>query len=705
MTITSTLYTTNSYKITVTSETSSSGMLAAIDTAITNFGWTQYDVITTTTYSPIVTYVYRVLNADTTTYKYFILRCDTIKNAIYTSCCESWNNSTHVGTNESWTGGGVFPQYYDVKDSFIFAAGSDKHLIIWPFIRNEPGMWSGVFEFERLAGEDTAALATPCFAWTNSLMLGTPWGRTQTTGFVSSKVMFAFPRTADGFTGSNAAQIYSPTTSRGMWPPLNYTSGTLTYTDPNILHLGSFYNQSYAWDTSRTPVSAIGVDAQTKVMPFGRAYNVGVVKALGTYLDTTYINVDSTGGWPDAAGSNTECILLPLNGGMEANTTTGAQLQISYASLGTSVASKVIGIGSSAWAACSDGVRVWNMDSGNNTSTTQFLAGQVVTDILYDGADYIYAAGATSVYKIQVSNTANIVNTASGAISNGAAYLGMDNSYVYASGRTANVNPIIYIIPKGTISSGVTQANSTVATVIATGWGTPVPDYNGLVYVATQPANIGATQTFRLASFTASTALQSQNAVNPIRPTAAAGGGVNSNFWIDPITSVIYLIASDSTVSAGNFYTLNTSLVNSTALGVMGTNATQANYASGLAYSTITAAAAGDLRGDLVVQPIRGMLHIQPKRASGNTTATWSNRIHLISPQSNGTPERAYTNTAGNIITDFASAPNGVLTHNGPRTFFSDSNTVSNNTIGYVRNYYSLNGINGAVTARILIKG
>jgi hypothetical protein len=720
MTVTSTAYTTSSYKITVSGEVVSNNIITAVNTAITSVdlgSWALHDGIAPSAVgasytgagcSPIWTNVYRKLNVDTTTYKYFIIRWDIIKNLFYTSTCEDWNNSTHAATNECWTGAGVFPQYYDIKDSFIFLSASAKHCVIWPYIKNEPGMWSGVFEFERVAGEDLAANTVPCFAWTNSLMLGTPYGRAAAT---TGRVMYAFPRTADGLTGAGAAQVYAPVTNRGMYPP-NFTSGTVAITEPNMLHLGSYFSLTYGWDPTKTVASPVAADAITKSMPLGRMYNVGITKAVGSFLDTTYLNLDSTGGWPDAAGSNTEVLLLPLNGGSEANTTTGAQLQFSYGTATNVPLSKVIVIGSTAFAAANDGVRVWSVDSGTNTLTTSILSGQIITDVVFDGQDSVYAAGTTAVYRIQASNTANQSSvTLANATANGAGYLALDNNYLYITPRSANTSPLSFSIPRNNfLVANLTTYTPTTGVIVASGMGAPVPDYNGNFYVATQPGTAGATQTMRIVSFQSNTGAagtQLFNLVNPIRPTAAASGGCNCNFWIDPTSGRIFLIAADATASAGTVYELNSSLVTQSTTAVILSNSTVANYNSGLAYSSLVAANAGDLRGDLVVQPIRGLFHIQPKRASGNTTATWSNKIHLISPTAStiGLPERIYANTAGSIMTDTASGASGVLFHNGPRTYLSDANTTSNNNLVYWRNYYSLNNINNATTGRLTIKG
>jgi hypothetical protein len=670
--------------------------------------WSLYDGVApsaiSTTYantgfSPIWTNVYRVLNTDASTYKYFIIRYDTIKNLFYTSTCESWNATNHVSTNESWTGALAFPQNYDIRDSFILLSASTKHCVIWPFIKNEPGMWSGVFEFERIATEDIASNTVPCFAWTNSLMMGTPFGRAAGT---QSKVMFAFPRVPDGSTGALAAQQYSPVTNRGMYPPSYPSATTLTIADNNSLHLGSYFNMIYGWDVTKTVASPISTDAQTKSMPYGRMYNVGITKSVGNFLDTTYLNLDATGGWPDAAGSNTEVLLLPLNGGPEANATTGAQLTASYATMNTIPAAKVFSIGSTLWAAANDGVRVWSTDSGTNTPTTQILSGQVITDIVFDGQDSVYAAGATAVYKIQASNTANQATpvTLSNASGNGAAYLALDNNYLYISARSSNTAPVCYTIPRNNflVANLGTYTLSTTLANVAVNFGTPTPDYNGYVYLATQPGT-ATVQIPRIAIVQSNTLAQIANANNPIRTTSTAATGCSSNFWIDTIGNKVYLIAADGTASAGTVYDMGASFASNTAYAILQSNAT--NFQSGLAYLQ-----SNDFKGDLVVQPIRGMFHIQPKRAAGNGTPSWANRIMLNSPQNAGLPERIYANQAGGYtFADYgAGQVNGILTHNGPRTYYSDANTTTNNNVGFIRNYYSLNNINGAATGRITVK-
>ena len=166
MTVTTTTFTTpgNSRKIAISNEIGnrSTNVISAVDSAILALGWSTWDTIATTTYNPIATYVYRVLNADGVTYKYFILRWDTVKLMFYTSTCEYWhNNFLHQPVNETWSNGGAFAQGYDLANSFIIVAGTARNLMLWNNINNQAGLWTGVFEFERVAAEDRAVALQP----------------------------------------------------------------------------------------------------------------------------------------------------------------------------------------------------------------------------------------------------------------------------------------------------------------------------------------------------------------------------------------------------------------------------------------------------------------------------------------------------------------------------------------------------------------
>jgi hypothetical protein len=252
--------------------------------------------------SPMFLRVYRALNADAVTYKYFIIWYDIRKQAFWTGTCESWDATNHVATNLAWNNNGSFVQNYDIKDSFIWVSATARHIVIWPFILGEPGLWTGVFEFERIAPEDTVTNAAPCWAWTNSVMIGTQFADGGVAQHVSpSKTMFAFPRTQDGLTGAAAAATYAPVTNRGSFPP-SYPSGTVTHGGASFWgYIGGNANESTPNATltvggmnTGTIVNGIlirgpGVVPGTRIVSFGTGtggtgtYNVNIAQQTGNF--------------------------------------------------------------------------------------------------------------------------------------------------------------------------------------------------------------------------------------------------------------------------------------------------------------------------------------------------------------------------------------------------------------------------------------
>lgn len=328
MTVTTSQYTENSYRVNISNEVTYTNILSGMNTAITSLGWSLYDSLdnnvpgtgTTSIYSPIFTRVYRALNDDATTYKYFIIRYNIIKMCLWTGTCEDWNLNTHISVNESWNNAGSFVQNYDIKSSFIWVMATGKHIVIWPWILGEPGLWTGVFEFQRIAPEDIIAKSAPCWAWTNSIMIGTPWGQNSTG---TSKVMFAFPRTPDGLTGSAAAAAFAPVINRMMYPP-SHPSGTIAISSSTLMgHLAGSYYAANPWSSSPRsyfndldkpifyPISVNGID---KEMPFGNMYDVSYGKPIGTGGDIVSLPLDNTSGIINSSGTPSSTISLPLNG-------------------------------------------------------------------------------------------------------------------------------------------------------------------------------------------------------------------------------------------------------------------------------------------------------------------------------------------------------------------------------------------------------
>ena len=701
MTVSSTSYTTNSIKVTVNNELGSTDIMTAVDTAITSLGWTQYDVVDVTTFSPIKTFVYRVINVDTSTYKYFILRFDTVKLIMYTSTCESWNTTTNIATNECWNGGGAFPQYYDIKDSFIFVSATARHILVWPFIRNEPGMWAGVFEFERIAAEDTAGNNVPCWAWTNSLMIGTPHGNQ--SGY-QSDYMYAFPRTADGSTGAYAASDMAPVTNRGMFPPSYPTYGRINRDDGNMLHLGSYFRMTYSWDTNKTVISPVAAEGLDNSMSVGRTYNVGVTKSLGSFLDTTYVNIDSTGGWPSYAGSNTECILLPMNGGCEASAAYGAgqvQSPISSAAVTTY---KSIGIGGTMFGACSDGIRSWTMDSGANTATTLVASVGTTFDIVFDGADYIYGSNNTHINRYQVSNGA----LTSLAVTGGTYHLSLDNKYIYAAGATAATTPKINIIPRSTFAS-VTSNTLSVSATASSYFGIPKPDYTGYVHVTTHPT-FQASQIQKLATYNSDTAVQTNIVSDPVYAGVANSTATFSALYIDNQTNRFYfakLIPSITSTQYSRIYELSNTFAtisNSLQYGVgIPTNSIlNQNNTDLVANSTASNWSTLDHSKELVMIPRRGLFYMSPQYTSASITTNASGVAGIFFLQWKDATTPAYpirfTPSPTPALSPFGYS-HYYQTTNGPRTF------LAGGAMSYTKNWYNTTSVSGFATGRLTLKG
>ena len=782
MTVTNYLYGANSYRVNISNEVTFTNIFSGVNTAITTLGWTQYDYVansvpglgTTSTFSPLYTYVYRVLNVDATTYKYFILRWDVVKSTFYTSTCESWNASTHVATNESWTGAGAFAQHYDLKDCFIFVGASARHLVIWPFIKSEPDMWTGVFEFERAVPEDTVANNAPCWAWTSSVMMGTPHGKLTAV----SRIMYAFPRTQDGLTGAAAAALYAPVTNRGMYPPV-YPSGTLAITvDSNLLHLGSYYNMTYGWDTSSSKVyaSPISVDASTKYMPFGRTYNLSVTGTIGSHLDTITIPLDSTGGWVSSTGTNTDCAILPLNGGSEIGTITYGANKMSTpvaSSALTSQASKVIAIGDNLWACNQQGIYYWPMSSGTVAPTLAWTnptatANTSVIDLLFDGERTLYGATYFGLVKIDTEtlaatsltfpNTAGsgltVTTTASSGVITaatisaggtgylggqtgtlyfslttsgnyallsigvttgvpagvitviyggtgyttagsatatiglmGSGYLGIDNKYVYATSRQTMLRPTVTMVNRSTYTANAGIHPSATTLAFAAAWGTPVPDYAGVCYVASQNGTAASAQTQRMSSFTADTGVLLYDVANLVNTTTSATPVNATSFYIDPLTGTIYAIISNLTTGA--MHRVSNALV-SQASNTLTTGVLANTYSHRVEAST-------DYLGDLLVTPFRGIFCITTK---GKSSASYNARV-LLSDPTNATPGLpAYiTQATVTITTNAMGAFVGNLQVTGPRVVFATASTLY-----YSNNVFTTSSNQAFATSRLLLK-
>lgn len=777
MAVTNSQFANNTYKVSISGElTGSNNVIAGVNTAITTLGWELWDAIDQTTYSPMATRVYRRINADGTSYKYVILRYDTLKLRINLSACEGFDQTTHVATNETWHNDGCFYHGYDLRYSFIIVNATDRHLLLQTYILNEASHWAGVFEAERVAGEDISSNSAPNFFYTNSLMFGTPFGIDNNRTSNNSFVMMAFPRTPDGLTNEFAAAVYAPTTSRGMWPPY-YPSGntgnvgmntvfTTVNTDLNALHLGSWWlnigsgaiNVSssaaitqggiWGWDGSEIPISPVSVDAIRKHMPFGRVYDMGVTKPIGGQLDTTYFTANTAGGWPDNTGSNTEFLLMPLNGGLEqwySNnysvavglmppplTVANAGIRVAWSNNNNTVYSTLATVGNNVWAAANNGVWVWNQGAGTNTSANLvWFNSNGVLDLMYDGVRSIYGTTNTGLIQIDTETFAtNTITSVNMQNQGGCAYLNMDNQFIYATNRTANTRPFCHMVYRSNNSPtpNVIQMASGVALNVASGWSTPMPDYQGFVYLSNAPGTTTNQQKRMLvanvdgANSTASgfnTGVA--NTTQYWYTTAAHDARYEyDNIWIEYNSNRVYhfqITTNAGYVQEYEAATKNFTLIANTAqLGP--SFYVSAGIQSQLAYFHTNTTL--DYRGDLNIMQHRGQFHIQTKHPGRSYTSGgfgFVSRFILHHPFPNvsntnklqGQISRTYE--TGNTVSAAIGTASSDLRFNsnywhtnGIRVFHNHYVSNTENRIQVLSNHFTTHPFGGYPTSRLLIK-
>jgi hypothetical protein len=670
-------------------------------------------------YSPMHLYVYQAINADGTTYKYLIVRWDTVRQEIFTSCCEGWNTSTKVPTNECYTYMGLFPQGYDLISGNILIAATNRHFVLWTAINptttksDNWGMWTAVFEVEagNAVNNYPGTAKPPCFFWTNNLMFGTGYGTP-----IPSRIMVSFPRTIQNQTGSLSHYgtiNYAPYTSRMPWPP-NYSS-------PNVggNHLADLWGFTNSWNTNKSYISPIGIagvagtttsfnDKFSLRNAWGRIYNLSVTNAIATGIadiPSPSPKLDTTGGWADANGSDTTVISLNMVGGSNPTVgtetwalhgaTAGSSHTATYTSLGTTYVGKVLQIGGTLWAACSDGVRTLLMSDGQNAATTLRFSSSLITDIMFDGKRTVWAATSTGATAIDIVDysTVNVALTAGGA------YIGMDERYVYVTGRTATVTPATYMINRSTLALDYTSGWGTLT--LASGWVNPEPDYAGYIFVVNASGGTGLS-VFRVAKIKFdSTAI---NYVSPLGTTATNYSTYSPCLYIDRTKRVLWTWFSYASQRCIG-YNMDDTMTN------VYTGSTIA--ATGTTNSQMLPQATVDYRGAAFIYAYQGGLFTGPARI-GQTTAAYQGqtfpRVFIANTAASTTWTRlGVTNSSYNITTR-AWASAGYMKSNSINLFGSITVSASDNRIYWFTNGYGGTGkINLSKqrysTASLLLKG
>lgn len=481
MTITVNNLGTYTRQLVISGETSISNIMTEVDNALVALGWTLYDTVTTGSNNAKVTKVYRVLNADATTYKYFGIYWKPCEGLFHTTSWESWNNSTHVGTNEVFTNMQSFPHGVQYSNCSIYIFASARWAVLYSTVRGEYGPWSGVFETEREATEDTAVLGVPCWFWTNSAIIGEAY--TPITGYLTTtrdSWCFSPPRTADGFTFMNAAKNTGFVTPFGAFPPRviigSQSSGVSGHGDK----LGGV-QASYAWDATKKPIHVLKAGASDRAVPTGRVFGAKAIAAVGDILDTVVLKTDANKHY-DAAGSNTDHWVLPMHGGYWNATSHGGlganKFNITGYGSGFGTTDMYDGVlikGKYVYVTYANGVQKIDLDADTNTP---IFSGSTCYGIAYDGGDYIYATTGTGIVKIAVADDTYVQLTIG---SGGCTAIAIDEASIWVSDRTNSTTPKIYAVPRSTFTTTAGVAPGTVASQT---YLQIAVDYAGNAYVA-----------------------------------------------------------------------------------------------------------------------------------------------------------------------------------------------------------------------------
>jgi hypothetical protein len=497
-----------SRQIVVLDEVTSQGIIAGINTALIALGWTLFDSATSGSRGMLTTKVYSAVNNDnatTPTTKYMILRYDLPKAYFYVSCCESWDAVNKLALNESSlpkTRSFPIPLQQSSYTLYIFA--SARYAAFMPVLGQEPGMWQGVFEFEREATEDITDLAIPCFGWTSAVTLGANYGNAPaaTGTYGAAPQVFSVPRDRLGNTGVLASQRFAISTAFGVYPPPKdivpnlYTAGGLTtaIAPANGMLQAFGTNLSYTWNVSKRVISNLKLTGIDAAYVAGRLYGLKVIPSLGNALDTVSIPIDSSGFFVDSGGVSTSHIMLTLPGGYpDTNLVAANRLIYTLLNSGpaTAVAAGMVLKGTLLYYVTGSQLRKASTITGfDSLVATLPSAGN---DLIFDGTNTLYISTASGVSRLIVS-TEVLTNL---DIAGGIASLGIDDNFLYGAYMTVSTTPALAIIDLGAFSLTRTYTSTFNTTTACRFTGIFVSDYTGAVITTNLGNNIAAAANYK----------------------------------------------------------------------------------------------------------------------------------------------------------------------------------------------------------------
>ena len=429
-------------QVTNAGEPNPDALIASVDAAIVDLGWSAYDTVYNVGQ---VQKVYRCLNKDGVTYKYVVIFWDKTIQSFHMTSCESWDLTNQVMTNECYIGNRALRHGYSTFGTDVVIFGSSRHLGIMSFVQNSPSNWQMCVELEREAAEDTAAAGFPTWGMTN----GASWVN-QVAGWANND-WISLPRTRDGRSGPATATLQNQQMqfAHGTYG-LQYTS---KFADDIRTSNAVWGPLKHAWDSGKRLVSSpklITVDTASLglVSIHGRTFGLKAVPNVGNLMDKVNLPVDSDLFYA-AGGTGQDHWVLPINydaasscavqGSWQPTTNSYAQTQVAYAMAFTGVA---------VYHATASGVYKTDFSSGNTTAVSGPTG--VVTDICFDG-QYVYAATTAGVSRIDTLN--GDAHTSLTIGTGGIQALCWDgHNRLFASQRTASNGGGIYAIDTGSFT-------------------------------------------------------------------------------------------------------------------------------------------------------------------------------------------------------------------------------------------------------------
>jgi hypothetical protein len=462
------------------------GVIDKINTCITDLGWTLFDTVTSTeppagariTDKCFTTKVYSAPCNDggTPSTKYIILRFDAPRQYFYMSCAESWNDTTHVATNECWTQNRGFPIPLGTGHYVLYIFASARYCVMVPVIRGEPGLWQGVFEFEREDYNDDYTKA-PCFGYTNGVIFGSPF-YALTNGMPGGAVLeaatlvrnhnlpFWIPRLPTGEVGLAAIKNTAIIAGTDSFPP-----PVVTFNSNNFLSNTSLAGYGFGVgalttvttkyrsgaNTNSAPIYSVKLGPQNSNSFFstGRVYGINLSGlTFNDTLDTVTIPSNSTTKLFSPTGSNATHYVLGITGGpMQTVSTNPAgitteKLKFDYIDSEYAPANTehfydgVVVRGRYVYLTCGNTtvgypiLKKYDLDTNNWTTIS--LPGQG-DSLVYDGGNNIYVSTSTGLSQVNIDNNSIANLDMSSNLAGGAAALAIDDRYVYAAQRTASI--------------------------------------------------------------------------------------------------------------------------------------------------------------------------------------------------------------------------------------------------------------------------